>query len=92
MRAVLGAGGAACKKLQTRYKPDVASPRRDIAILRILAILRGDRKGAAAVLGLSDVTIRSACHRYRKDGLVNARDELTAAGLAAVHYDDVRGP
>jgi hypothetical protein len=70
----------------------VAAPRRDIAILRVLALLRGDRKGAAATLGLAEVTMRSACHRYRKDGLVNERDELTAAGLAAVHYDDVRNP
>jgi hypothetical protein len=68
----------------------MASTLRDIAILRILSIIRRDRKGAAAALGIADVTLRSACHRYRKDGLLNERDDLTAAGLAAVHYDDVR--
>ena len=68
----------------------MASTLRDIAILRILSIIRRDRKGAAAALGIAYVTLRSACHRYRKDGLLNERDDLTAAGLAAVHYDDVR--
>jgi hypothetical protein len=65
---------------------------RDLTFLRVFAMLKGDRRGAATVLGVKDVTVRVACLRYRKDGLLNHRDEPTAAGLAALYYDDKRGP
>lgn len=68
----------------------MAAPRRDIATLRVLALLRGDRRGAAAALGIREDCMRKTCERYRTDGLLNIHDEPTAAGLAALHYDDVR--